>query len=123
MKPMEIKIKKKQFFLILISFLFFAEKARAQWNVDSLSVFGLPDAPISIIIGNLLMWLIMIVGVVAMIAFVIAGIMYLTAAGDDNQISRAKKAMTYSIIGIIVGLSGFVILQAVFYMLTGSALF
>jgi hypothetical protein len=35
----------------------------------------------------------------------------------------AKRAMMYSIIGVIVGLAGFVIIQAVAIALTGSGTF
>jgi hypothetical protein len=85
--------------------------------------YGLPGGSIFNIVENILFWLLAIIGVVSIIGFIIAGIMYLTAAGDETQAGKAKKALTYSIIGVIVGLSGFVVLQAVFYMLTGSSIF
>jgi len=44
---------------------------------------------------------------------VISGIMYLTAAGDEDQITKAKSAMKWSIVGVIVGLGGFVAIQAI----------
>jgi len=37
----------------------------------------------------------------------------LTAAGSVDQEKRAKKAMTMSIIGVIVGISGLVIIYAI----------
>ncbi len=85
--------------------------------------FGLPAATIVQIVTALLTWLLIIVGMVALIAFFITGIMYLTAAGDDHQIERAKTGMKASIIGVIVALAGYVILQAVFQLLSGSSVF
>jgi len=73
------------------------------------------------IVVNILYWLLAILSIVALIGFIIAGIMYLTAAGDETQAGKAKKAMMYSIIGVIVGLSGFVIYQAAMYMLNGQS--
>jgi hypothetical protein len=82
--------------------------------------YGLPGGSILDITENILYWLLTILGIVSIIGFVIAGLLYLTAAGDEDRISKAKKALTYSIIGVIVGLSGFVVLTAANYMLSGQ---
>lgn len=74
---------------------------------------GLPDGTIYNIIGSTLQWLLAILGFIAVIGFVISGILYLTAAGNETQIEKAKNAMTYSIVGVIVALMGYVIIQAV----------
>jgi multisubunit Na+/H+ antiporter MnhB subunit len=64
-----------------------------------------------------MLWLLGLLGFVAVIGFVISGIMYLVAAGDEKRQENAKRAMYYSIIGVIVGLSGLVIVYAVINML------
>lgn len=69
---------------------------------------GLPDSGVFAIITNIMNWLLMAVGVLGVIGFAIAGILYLTAAGDSNRIDQAKSAMMYSIIGVIVALAGLV---------------
>lgn len=74
---------------------------------------GLPDAPIYEIIGGTMDWLLAILGFLAIIGFVISGILYLTAAGNDGQIKTAKTAMWYSILGVMVALVGYVIVLAV----------
>jgi hypothetical protein len=79
---------------------------------------GMPggcDSPSTVkgIIVNFTYWLLGIFGFLAVIAFVIYGIMYLTAAGDEEQIKRAKRGMIYGIIGVVVGLGGLVIMQAI----------
>jgi hypothetical protein len=83
------------------------------WDVASITEFGLPKGTIYDIVSNLLMWLLALLGFVGVIGFVIAGIMYLTSAGDDTKMQTAKKAMMYCIYGIVVGLAGVVIIQAV----------
>jgi len=55
--------------------------------------------------------LLAVVGIVGVIGFAIAGILYLTAAGDEGRIGTAKNAMMYSIIGVIVALAGLVALN------------
>lgn len=87
------------------------------------NAYGLPSGSILGIIQNLLFWLLTIFGIAGIFGFVISGIMYLISAGDDNMISRAKTGMTYSIVGIIVGLSGFVAIQAINAWLGGSSRF
>ncbi len=73
----------------------------------------LPDAPIYEIVAGTMDWLLAILGFIAIIGFVISGIMYLTAAGNDGQLKTAKEAMKWSIIGVAVALSGYVVILAV----------
>ncbi len=88
---------------------------------------GLPESAngqgITGIITNIMKWLLTLVGILAIIAFVIAGILYLTAAGNEDQIDRAKKTMTAAIIGVIVALIGLIVLNAVVTMLSGQGEF
>ena len=74
---------------------------------------NLPTGSIYLIIQNTLSWLLGILGFIAVIGFVISGIQYLIAAGDESMIEKAKTNMTYSIVGVIVALMGYVIIQAV----------
>jgi multisubunit Na+/H+ antiporter MnhB subunit len=57
-------------------------------------------------------WLLTAIGFIGIIGFAIAGILYLISAGEDERIKQAKKAMTMSILGVIVALAGYVALQA-----------
>lgn len=82
---------------------------------------NLSTASISTILTKLMFWLLTIFGVIAVGAFVISGIQYLTAAGDESMIETAKRNMQYSIIGIIVALSGLVIINAVSTLLSGNS--
>lgn len=82
--------------------------------------YGLPEGSILGIIQNLLFWLLAIFSIVGIIGFVISGIMYLISSGDSSQAEKAKKAMMYSIYGIIIGLSGFIVMQAVAALLSGT---
>jgi len=80
---------------------------------------GLPDEDLDYIIINIMEWMLAMIGIVGIIGFVIAGVIYLVSAGDDTLIGKAKMAMKYCIVGIIVALMGFVIIQAVDSMLNG----
>ena len=93
----------------------------AQWMLPAGSM--LPTGSIYMIVSGIMSWILMLFGFIGVIGFAIAGVMYLTAAGDEGQIEKAKKAMNYSIIGAIVGISGYVILQAAQQMLYGFSVF
>ena len=75
------------------------------------------------IIGNIMQWLLVLVGILAVIAFVISGILYLTSAGNEDQISQAKRAMVWAIVGVIVALLGLIVLNAVTLMLDAEKSF
>lgn len=83
----------------------------------------LPSSTIYEIISNMMMWLLGILGFVAVIGFVISGIMYLVAAGDEDAQKKAKRAMYYSITGVIVGLVGLIVFSAVQSMLGSDTKF
>ena len=107
---------------ISLVYFFLPTKILAQWNLEDPDVasLNLPESKIFEIISNIVGWLLLTLEAVSLIAFIIAGILYLTASGDETRAGKAKKAMTYSILGVIVGLSGFVIFKAVGYMLNGQ---
>ena len=82
---------------------------------------GLGNGTITNIVGAIMNWILGIVGFIGIIGFAIAGILYLTAAGDEDRIGTAKKAMLYSIIGVIVALIGLVVMTAVQSMLKANS--
>ncbi len=62
---------------------------------------------------NVLNFLLSIFGILAIIALVIGGGMYLTAYGDEKKIDSGKKIITYAIIGIVVALSALVVTRQI----------
>ncbi|MBU2028831.1 hypothetical protein KJ761_02995 [Patescibacteria group bacterium] len=88
-------------------------------GLSGLSDLDLPSGSIYEIIQNLVYWLLGIFAFFGIIGFAVSGIMYLVSAGNDEMITKAKTYMMYSIVGVIVGLMGLVIIQAVWWMLGG----
>jgi len=97
--------------------------ATAQWKPGIYDSTRLPKKPLYNIISDIAFWLLAIFGFIAIIGFVISGIMYLIAAGDEDRQEQAKRAMYYSITGVIVGLVGLVVIYAVTSFLGGSSAF
>lgn len=81
---------------------------------------GLSSQPVGDLLMKLMNWLLGIVGIIAIIAFIISGLQYFLAAGDEKMAETAKRNMEYAIIGIIVALSGLVIITAIDQALRGT---
>lgn len=84
---------------------------------------SLPDSTVYEILSNFLFWILAIFAIIGVISFVVAGMIYLLSAGETEMIERAKKAMRWAIVGVVVGLSGIIIIQAVDAMLNAQAEF
>lgn len=109
------------FFILILNFLPIINAASPLGDINTISEqSGLPKSSVSAVLGKALSWLLGIFGVISIIALVISGIMYITASGDTNQIEKAKSAMKWSIIGIIIGLSGYIIIQTINTLLGGA---
>jgi len=119
-----MKKKIKTFSVLAVSLILLPLMALAQWDPRELTrASDLPDERVYDIVENLMMWILGIFGFVGIIGFVISGIMYLTAAGNEDQITKAKAAMKWSIVGVIVGLGGLVIIWAINNALYGVSEF
>lgn len=83
---------------------------------------GLPSPtgsdPLAEVIQNVLNWLLVVVGTIAIIAFVISGLQYLLAAGNENIMEMGKRNMQWSIVGVVVALMGLIILNFIYTMLS-----
>lgn len=64
-------------------------------------------------VQNIVNLLIYALGIICVIVIIIAGIMYATAAGDSNQITKAKNAILYAVVGLVVALMAYGIVNFV----------
>ena len=106
-----MKNKIRSFFSI-ISLALMTAPALAMAQFQAPGDSNLPQASVMDIVRNFMKWLLIIVGILGVIGFAIAGVLYLTAAGDEDRIKSAKSAMIYSIVGIIVAMLGMVVINA-----------
>ena len=91
--------------------------------IPSGSEIGLSDVSVTQLIRNLMNWLLYIVGFVAIIAFVIAGLQYLLAGADSKMAEKAKESMQYAMVGVLVALSALIIIRAIQSVLSGAWFF
>ncbi|MCX6761569.1 MAG: hypothetical protein NTY33_01865 [Candidatus Moranbacteria bacterium] len=68
---------------------------------------------------NIANFLLGIIGIIALISFVISGVQYFLVATDEKMLETAKKTMMTSIIGIFVALFGYIAVKTVEAILKG----
>lgn len=64
-------------------------------------------------IGGIMNTVYLVAGMIAVLIVVIAGLFYITANGDANQIAKAKNTILYAVIGLVVVMFAFIITQFV----------
>ena len=62
-------------------------------------------------VKNLINVLLFITGVISVGVGIAAGIMYATSAGDQAAVTKAKNALMYAVIGLVVALLGFAVVN------------
>jgi len=83
---------------------------------------GLPTTELPQLIGNIINFVLILVGVLALAFLVYGGFLYITSRGDEKQISTAKLVILNAIIGIVViGLAAALINFVVDAILQGGA--
>jgi len=77
------------------------------WGTIDAAIVAAPT--LSSLALEVLNFLLSIIGVLAIIMLVIGGLIYLTAAGDENKAETGKKIVTYAVVGVSVALAALVI--------------
>ncbi len=65
------------------------------------------------IIGSVMTFIIALVGIVSAIAFVITGFQFIAAGGDSSKADKARKGLTYAIIGVTVSGAALIVVKEV----------
>lgn len=65
----------------------------------------------SSLIGTLVNTLLFIIGALAVVMIIWAGITYTTSAGDSGKVTRAKNTIVYAIVGLIVAFLAYAIVN------------
>lgn len=70
-------------------------------------------ACIPVILGNIIYWLLIFAGIIALFFIIFSGIRMITSGGDPKQLDTAKKTLTYAIVGLLLILFSFAILRLI----------
>lgn len=77
---------------------------------------GLPN-----FISNVLRLIFVIGGIAALVAFLIAGLNYITAAGDESKIKKSVAQINFALIGLAIIAAAIIVTGIVSYLLFGRA--
>jgi hypothetical protein len=70
---------------------------------------------------NIINTILVVLGIIAVIMIIIGGIRYTTSNGDSNQIKSAKDTVLYAVIGVIVAIMAYAIVNFVLARLGGKS--
>jgi hypothetical protein len=74
----------------------------------------LPPGPtVEQIIGGIVNVLIWVAGIASVIVIIVSGIMYITSGGNEKSVTNAKNALLYAIIGLVISIAAFAIVNFV----------
>ena len=76
-------------------------------------VGGKQTASANDVIKTIINALLFFIGVVAVIMIIWAGVQYTTSAGDSNKVATAKNTIVYAVIGLIVAIFAYAIVNFV----------
>lgn len=72
-----------------------------------------PDSFITTDIKNVVNLLLFVVGILAVIVIIVGGIMYTTSGGDPSKVKSAKDTILYAVIGLVVAILAYSIVNFV----------
>ena len=74
---------------------------------------GMSTKDIPEVIADIIKVVMGILGAVAVLLIVVAGIMYMTSGGDEGRVEKAKNWIIYAIVGLVVAILGYAIVSLV----------
>jgi hypothetical protein len=89
----------------------------SQWQIDN----GACGGTLRGFIQQVLNWFLMFLGLVATGFLVYGGFMYITSAGNDQDVEKAKKLIIYAGVGILVILVSAILVNALIGIQTDTA--
>ena len=107
-------MKKYLYSLIAFCIVVMPQIVNAQIDLPSSSdTGGLPAGGggnvILPIIEKVVKFVVELIGSIAVLMIVVAGIMYITSGGDSTRTETAKKILTYAIVGLIIAILAYTI--------------
>jgi hypothetical protein len=84
--------------------------AQAQQIINESQIPDAVQGPsVAQLVTNVVGILFFVVGAASVIVLIVAGIMFVVSAGNENQTKQARNAILYAVVGIIVSVAAFAI--------------
>jgi len=65
------------------------------------------------VIGDMIYWSLSLVGIVLVILIIYGGFLWMTAGGNEEQVTKAKRIIKNAVIGVIIAMLAFAIAEFV----------
>jgi len=88
------------------------QKGVAAWDIDPLTN-PIKTINASVVIGRVVRAILLIIGSIALLMFIYGGLMWMTAAGNDTKISKAKNVLVWATLGLIVIAAAYLLVKYV----------
>ncbi len=112
--------------IVLLGLFVYSGQVEANWSTGlriATQESGLSDNNVEDVLEFLMLWTLRIFLFLAIISFVITGIMFILSGSSPALAEKAKKGIWLSIIGIVVGLSALIILNFFINLYSGTGEF
>jgi len=96
---------------LILPVLVFAQNPLA--NLNSAAPSSLKGASLPEMIGNIIITVISLLGIIMVVYIIYGGFLWTTAGGDSSKVQKAKDIIKNSIIGVIIVLASYLITQFV----------
>ncbi len=115
------KIKKRSFFIAFFS-IFFAlsnfaladiEKPTGNFGADAVKYGNEENSNITGVMERIIKFILGFVGALSVLVIIIGGIFYIISGGESGKTEAAKGWILYAVVGLIVALLGWVIVNTV----------
>ncbi len=113
-----ILTRKFPFFATLLSFVFMPSKTFAGLAFDNpglLGGLGLPDAKLDNTVINFISWVLGFFGLISVIMIIYGGFRYLTAAGNEENVDKAKDIIRQAVIGMVIVMLSYALMAFVYF--------
>lgn len=110
-------IQKFPILAVLLSFIFMPHRMLAGLDFDNpglLDGLGLPEADLDNTVVNFISWVLGFFGLISLIMIIYGGFMYLTAAGSEERVDKAKTILRQAVIGMVIVMLSYVLIGFVY---------
>ena len=107
--------------ILIILILFLASPALATVSLESHTAATAGEAGVAKVIGWVVQAVLGFVGAVLLLMFVYGGFLWVTSGGAQDKIQKGKDTIVYAIIGFMLLIGGYIVLQLVITTIIGPA--
>ena len=91
-----------------------------QEGADAVRAEGMPEE-LKIVFSDISRTILFVVGIISVVMLIYGGVRYIISGGDSKKVTDAKNTILYAIIGLIVAVLSFAIVNFVINAIGGSS--